>query len=154
MSLRIILPLILLITTQSCYNGENVDMKHLEGSWGKNAVQTFSYNVTDAKNPKNIIFVVRNNDSYPYANLRLIASIENTENRKATIDTLNYILAQPNGEWIGSGFGTTKETLFQYRLNYHFPGNGTYLIKVRQAMRQNVLKGIEDFGVKIETAKP
>ena len=40
------------------------------------------------------------------------------KSKKKTIDTLNYILAKPNGEWIGKGFGDTKETLFQYKLNY------------------------------------
>ena len=74
--------------------------------------------------------------------------------KKAKPDTLNYILAKPNGEWIGRGFGETKETLFQYRLNYKFPKNGKYTLTVQQAMRKDKLTGIDDFGVKIEQAQP
>lgn len=145
---------VLLMMTSCNYNSENVVMKSLDGKWNKKAIQKFGYHIKDAQNPKNIIFVVRNNEDYPYGNLRLIASIINTKSKKKEVDTLNYILAKPNGEWIGSGFGTTKETLFQYKLDYRFPENGTYEIDVVQAMRQDNLKGIEDFGVKIENAKP
>ena len=67
---------------------------------------------------------------------------------------MNYILAEPNGTWLGKGFGETKEILFQYKLNYQFPENGAYSIGIIQAMRNDDLPGIEDIGVKIETAKP
>lgn len=74
--------------------------------------------------------------------------------KKVETDTLNYILAKPNGEWIGSGFGDTKETLFQYKMNHRFPKAGNYRIGITQAMRKDTLVGIEDVGVKIENAKP
>ena len=51
-------------------------------------------------------------------------------------------------------FGETKEALFQYKLNYRFPQNGKYSVKVTQAMRRNVLPGIEDLGIKIQNVKP
>lgn len=78
----------------------------------------------------------------------------NLQNKKKETDTLNYVLAKPNGEWLGTGFGDTKETLFQYKVNYQFPGKGKYEIGLTQAMRNDNLPGIEDIGVKIETAKP
>ena len=74
--------------------------------------------------------------------------------KNKSTDTLNYILAEPNGAWLGKGFGETKEILFQYKLNYKFPANGDYSINVIQAMRNDNLPGIEDLGVKIETVKP
>ena len=39
-------------------------------------------------------------------------------------------------------------------LNYKFPQNGNYSVKVVQAMRRNVLPGIEDIGIKIQNLKP
>jgi gliding motility-associated lipoprotein GldH len=68
------------------------------------------------------------------------------------IDTLNYILAKPNGEWLGEGFGETKEIMFLYKSKYTFPKSGKYTVGILQAMRANDLKGIEDVGVKIENA--
>ena len=138
----------------SCsYNGEDVYMHSLNGAWQKKATQKFEFEIKDSQNPKNIIFVVRNNNDYPYSNIRIFSKLYNKENNGKT-DTLNYILAEPNGEWIGTGFGETKEILFQYKLNYKFPKNGKYFIDVQHAMRRDTLAGVEDFGIKIESAKP
>lgn len=152
--LRIFANLILLLSLFSCQNSDDkILTKDIDSKWNKKDVQKFDFDVTDAQNQKNIIFIVRNNNDYPYSNLRLIASIEHNKKTIST-DTLNYVLAKPNGEWIGSGFGDTKEILFQYKLNYKFPQNGNYSVKVVQAMRQNILPGIEDLGVKIQNIKP
>ncbi|MFC4686343.1 gliding motility lipoprotein GldH [Epilithonimonas pallida] len=152
--LRIFANLVLLLSLFSCQNSDDkILTKDIDSKWNKKDVQKFDFDVTDAQNQKNIIFIVRNNNDYPYSNLRLIASIEHNKNTIST-DTLNYVLAKPNGEWIGSGFGDTKEILFQYKLNYKFPQNGNYSVKVVQAMRQNILPGIEDLGVKIQNIKP
>ncbi len=145
--------LLLMLFCFSCTKNEMVDIKNLNSTWNKNQKVTFKFNIEDTQNAKNIIFVVRNNNDYPYSNLRLIVNFESPKNKIKT-DTLNYILAKPNGEWIGTGFGETKEALFQYRLNYKFPEKGQYKINVTQAMRRNILPGIEDLGIKIESAKP
>ncbi|MBN9337426.1 MAG: gliding motility lipoprotein GldH, partial [Chryseobacterium sp.] len=113
--LRIFANLVLLLSLFSCQNSDDkILTKDIDSKWNKKDVQKFDFDVTDAQNQKNIIFIVRNNNDYPYSNLRLIASIEHNKKTIST-DTLNYVLAKPNGEWIGSGFGDTKEILFQYK---------------------------------------
>lgn len=148
--------LIILLIFSSCgSSSDTVDMKNLDGNWGKKAEQKFSFEIADAQTPKNIIFVVRNNNEYPYSNIRLIVKMNEHQSKSVMrTDTLNYILAQPDGTWLGKGFGDTKEIMFQYKLNYKFPRNGGYTIGITQAMRTDSLKGIEDIGVKIETPKP
>lgn len=128
-------------------------MNNVNSSWKKDVKQDFQFEINDSQNLKNIIFVVRNNDDYPFSNIRFIVNLE-SPNKKIETDTLNYVLAKPNGEWLGTGFGATKETLFQYKLDYKFPANGVYKIKIAQAMRRDILPGIEDLGIKIESAKP
>ncbi|MDO5614991.1 MAG: gliding motility lipoprotein GldH [Cruoricaptor ignavus] len=135
-------------------SGEDVYMQSLNGNWEKQNSQKFDFEIKDAESAKNIIFVVRNNNNYPYSNIRFFSTLYPKGEQAQKTDTLNYILAKPNGEWIGSGFGDTKETLFQYKLNYKFPKNGTYTIEVQHAMRRDTLKGVEDFGIMIEPAKP
>lgn len=135
-------------------SSEKIYMKNINGHWNKNQEQKFDFNINDAQNPKNIIFVVRNNNNYPYSNIRFIVNFLDIKTKTKSTDTVNYTIAKPNGEWIGKGFGDTKEILFQYKLNYKFPENGDYSIGVIQAMRKDNLPGIEDIGVKIETAKP
>ena len=152
---KIIGAFIVLFLLSSCKNdSEQVFMKNLDGKWNKKTEQKFDFKITDAQNPKNIIFVIRNNNDYPYSNIRLIVNFADAQMRNKSTDTLNYILAEPNGTWLGKGFGETKEILFQYKLNYKFPANGDYSLNVIQAMRTDNLPGIEDVGVKIETAKP
>ena len=129
-------------------------MKNLNGIWDKKTQQKFDFKIDDAQNPKNIIIVVRNNNDYPYSNIRFIVNATDAQTKKKSVDTLNYVLAKPNGEWIGKGFGDTKETLFQYKLNYKFPKNGDYSIGIIQAKRADRLKRSEDMGLKIETVKP
>ena len=144
-----------LLFLMSCENAsQKVEMKNLKGTWNKKAEQKFDFKINDAQNSKNIIFVVRNNNDYPYSNIRFIVNFTEAKTKNKKTETLNYVLAQPNGEWIGKGFGDTKETLFQYKLNYKFPANGDYSIGVIQAMRADNLIGIEDLGLKIETVKP
>ncbi len=152
--LKSIVVFVLLLSVVSCQNAdEKVLVNAVDNQWKKNNAQTFSFDINDAQNLKNMMFVVRNNNNYPYSNLRLIASVEHNK-KKISTDTLNYVLAKPNGEWIGTGFGDTKEIVFQYKLNYKFPKNGKYSVKVVQAMRRNVLPGIEDIGIKIQNLKP
>lgn len=135
-------------------SGEDVIMNSVDNKWNKKSVQKFNLEIKDPQNPKNIIFVVRNNNEYPYSNIRFIVNLKNIKKKTSQIDTLNYILANPNGEWLGTGFGETKETLFQYKLNYKFPKEGAYEVDVQHAMRNDILPGIEDIGIKVETAKP
>ena len=152
--LRSIAVFVLFLSLISCQNeDEKVVMNEVGNQWKKNNTQTFDFDVNDAQNQKNIMFVVRNNNDYPYSNLRLIASLEYNK-KNVSKDTLNFVLAKPNGEWIGTGFGDTKEIVFQYKLNYRFPQNGKYSIKVVQAMRKDILPGIEDLGIKIQNLKP
>lgn len=152
--LRSIVVFILFLSVISCQNeNEKVFVNDINNQWKKKNIQTIDFDINDAQNQKNLLFVIRNNNDYPYSNLRLIASIEQSK-KKISTDTLNFVLAKPNGEWIGTGFGDTKEIIFQYKLNYKFPQNGKYSVKITQAMRKDVLPGIEDIGIKIQNLKP
>lgn len=140
-----------LVAIASCsQNGESILMNEVNSNWKKNQVQKFVVNIEDTKTQKNIILVVRNNNDYPYNNLFLITSLQFEKEKTPQIDTLNYILAKPTGEWIGTGFGETKETMFLFKNNFRFPKKGKYIIEIKHGMRANNLVGIEDIGVKIE----
>lgn len=142
-----------LIALISCSKeGEAVHMNNINNKWNKNHEQKFVLNIEDVQKPKNIIFVVRNNNEYPYSNLFLITYLKAETDKNADIDTLKYELAKPTGEWIGTGFGETKEIMFLYRNNFSFPKKGKYIIGIKHGMRTNNLVGIEDIGVKIENS--
>ena len=147
--------LLILISMMSCTSDEGeIQMKPINNSWKAKEEQKFQLKINDAENLKNIIFVVRNNNDYPYSNIRFIVNFTSLKTKKTQTDTLNYTLARPNGEWMGTGFGSTKEILFQYRTDFKFPENGAYEIGIIQGMRKDPLIGIEDIGIKIQNTKP
>lgn len=142
--------LILSAVSISCSDHGEVYMTPIDNLWKKDDNKMIEFEINDAQTPKNITFIVRHNNEYPYSNLFLISSMKNHKNEVIKTDTLQYILAKPNGEWLGNGFGSVKEIFLQYKNNYSFPNNGRYQIEVKQGMRANELKGIEDIGIKIE----
>jgi gliding motility-associated lipoprotein GldH len=73
-------------------------------------------------------------------------------------DTLEYKMAYPNGELMGEGFGSIKESKLWYKAGVTLSEQGTYTLKINQVMRKfgkikalDTLKGVMDFGVHIET---
>jgi gliding motility-associated lipoprotein GldH len=80
----------------------------------------------------------------------------NFPNGNVVSDTLEYEMATPEGEWLGTGM-TTKESKLWYKENVRFPYEGMYEVHIQQAMRkindpqgiQN-LQGISEVGFRIE----
>lgn len=141
--------IILIIFGVSCSNSEQIYITPIDNLWNKKDTKKLEFEIKDT-HAKNIIFIVRNNNEYPYSNLFLISTLKGTKNETLKTDTLQYILAKPNGEWLGNGMGNVKEILLQYKNNFKFPTNGKYQIEIKHGMRTNELKGIEDIGIKIE----
>jgi gliding motility-associated lipoprotein GldH len=124
-------------------------MNDINNLWSKNDTLVFNFDIKNAKSKKNINFVVRNNDNYPFNNLYLFIKLEQGK-KLISIDTLNYRLADKTGKWLGSGMGSVKEIYFQYKKDFTFPKDTSYRLSVIQGMRKDTLAGIEDFGVNIE----
>ena len=95
-----------------------------------------------------VLIGLRNNNDYLYSNLFLFVEVENPIG-ETTLDTLQYLLAEPSGSWIGKGVGSIKHNLFKYKESQNLQ-EGIYKFKIRQGMRSNILLGLEDIGVRIE----
>ena len=79
---------------------------------------------------------------------------------KTLVDTLEYKMAYPNGEWMGEGIGSVKENKLWYKENVTFFEEGNYNITITHAVRNNGdvegvsrLEGISDVGYSIEESK-
>lgn len=148
-SLIIYLTLIGLLCIQCDNHLEYSDTINLKSSWIKKDTLNFNFKIQNSKFKKNINFIVRNNDDYPFSNLYLFIKLKHGKKIIQT-DTLNYNLADNNGKWLGTGVGSTKEIYLQYKKGFNFPQDGEYTLSVVQGIRKDTLKGIEDFGVNIE----
>lgn len=134
----------------------------LPNQWHKDSVMQFQFKAPDTLNPYNLYVNLRNNNDYPYNNLYVLVTL-NYPNGKATIDTLEYKMAAPNGALLGSGFSSVKENKLWYKgydSIFKFTEKGNYTIGIQHAMRAqgNVkgityLQGVTDVGFSIEKIK-
>ncbi|HCC53145.1 MAG TPA: gliding motility lipoprotein GldH [Porphyromonadaceae bacterium] len=120
-------------------------------AWKKQSEYYFKFEIKDHTPPYHIKIQIRNNDMYPYQNLWLLCKEEQPDGMVLK-DTLECMLADDFGKWIGNGI-TLYQSEFSLRTDYHFPDTGTYTLNIRHGMRDDVLKGIEDIGLFIEKAK-
>lgn len=129
------------------------------GVWKKNDTVQFQLEEMDTLTTHHIFLNVRNDERYEFSNLFLILEMEapdgNTE-----VDTLEYEMASPSGEWLGKGMGSVKESKLWYKENVNFKESGVYKVNVHHAMRKNGeveglddLVGITDIGIQIEKLK-
>ena len=129
------------------------------GQWSKDSPVEFNFSQLDSTANHNVFIQVRNDESYPYSNLFLIAELE-FPNGETIRDTLEYEMASADGQWLGKGFGSIKENKLWYKENIVFPVNGVYTLQISHAMRKNGnvdginnLQGITDIGFEIEKSK-
>jgi gliding motility-associated lipoprotein GldH len=117
--------------------------------WKLMDVATFKVPITDTLTSNNVIFTIRNGSSFPFRNIFLFVSTTSPDGKKIT-DTLQYNLADEKGKWYGRGFGDIHELNLPYKSNVYFPLKGTYEFKIQHGMRVENLKGVYDFGLRIE----
>ncbi|MGE5418669.1 MAG: gliding motility lipoprotein GldH, partial [Chloroflexota bacterium] len=68
-------------------------------------------------------------------------------------DTLQYFLLDEQGKRYGKGFGDIRELNLPYKSNVYFPVKGNYRFTVQHGMREEDLKGVYDFGIRVEKIK-
>ena len=146
--------LLLLITAAfliSC--GKNVvfsDSVPMPGkTWRLENAPDFNFQMKDTINSNDLYFILRTGSSYPYRNIYLFVTTTAPDGKSIT-DTLDYNLADEKGKWHGKGFGDIHELKLPYKKNVFFPVPGNYQITVRHGMRIIDLKGVYDFGLRVE----
>ncbi|MCX6326122.1 MAG: gliding motility lipoprotein GldH [Bacteroidia bacterium] len=120
-----------------------------EKTWRLLDISAFKIPITDTVNSNNIFFTIRTGSSYPFRNIYLFVTTSSPDGTSIT-DTLQYNLADENGKWYGKGFGDIHELNLPYKSNVYFPVKGTYQFKIQHGMRIENLKGVYDFGLRIE----
>ena len=104
----------------------------------------------------NIFFHVRNYDEYRFSNIFLISSLKSKQKIYET-DTLEYVMADSKGEWLGEGFSRVKESKLLWKRNWKPNFLPPYIFEIKQANRKigqikadKKLYGILSFGLSIE----
>ena len=133
------------------------EYKSLDGTWKKDSIATFTFTQQDTVKLYNMFVNIRNNDDYKFNNLFLIVSLEQPGGF-TKVDTLQYLMAEPDGTLLGDGFTDIKESKLVYKEKVRFAKPGEYKIRIQQAMRQTgkvkgveALEGISEVGFRIES---
>ncbi len=159
--MRNFLVLIITIATLISCDTNHVldDYETLPKVWKKGDSISFAFKSPDTLKTYDVFLNLRNNNDYEFSNLFLIVGLKTPSNNK-TIDTLEYQMTAPNGEWLGSGFSEIKENKLWYKDAIQFKEDGNYTLTIEHAIRKNgnvngveQLKGITEIGYRLEEHK-
>jgi gliding motility-associated lipoprotein GldH len=145
----IILPLLVVLMT-SCGSGVVYDnTKSFDGDvWKSDQIIRFDVNLKDTVSIHSFYLSLRHKTTYRFANLFLF--IHTTyPNGKEARDTVECILAEPSGKWLGKGITNIRDYQVLLRRGLRFPQTGTYVFELEQAMREPELEGVMDIGLRI-----
>lgn len=120
--------------------------------WPIDSVVSFSFGIENTTRNHDIILNVRNDKDYEFSNLWLFIKIIPPRGEVMT-DTLQMVLADPSGRWLGKGFTGIYHSSIPYRKNVFFPVPGRYMVEIRHGMRPQVLKGLTHVGLRIEEVR-
>ena len=120
-----------------------------DGVWNKDEKISFEVEIADTITPHNFYVNVRNADGYPYSNIYIFITTIFPDH-KFSRDTLECILSDETGKWLGNGLGDIFDNQIFFKKGVRFPGRGKYTFVMEQAMRADELPLIMDVGLRIE----
>jgi len=149
----LVLPFVLL-TLISCNKNTVYDQVVTihKGGWEQDQAAHFEINVTDTVSLYNFYMTVYNTTNYSYSNLYVFLTTMFPDGKKSR-DTLEFVLADPSGRWLGKGWGNLKESDNLLKSGLKFPLGGTYEFYIQQAMREDTLKDIKRIGLRLEKSE-
>jgi gliding motility-associated lipoprotein GldH len=120
--------------------------------WNAKAPLVFLADIKDTVSPHNVYLNIRNAGVYPFSNVFLFLNTTLPDGRLDR-DTVEILLASPDGKWLGKGLGDIWDNQVLFKSNVRFPKAGEYRFEMIQAMRLDPLPGIMDAGIRIEKAR-
>jgi len=131
--------------TDVYFNYQAVNKK----GWSKDSLYGFDIPINDTLATYNIYVNVRNRGEYPYQNLWIFLN-KTTPDKIQSKDSIECYLADRRGKWLGSGLGSVLEMPVLYQQNVRFKKAGTYHYQIVHGMRDSILVGINDIGMRVE----
>ncbi len=120
--------------------------------WGKNDTLFFFVPIADTSLTLQSFIDVRNLNTYPYQDLYLTVSHNLKGYFQWETDTLTFRIANEKGKWLGDGWGSLYQLSMQLTTG---KAKRPYItFKIIPAMRDKLLIGIHDIGLKIMRLEP
>jgi len=140
---------LLLLLLASCSHNELFFEYHSfkKEGWERNDAAAFHINTNNTTDLFDVSMEIRNNNDYPFRNIWLFVDYQSPGGKVRT-DTIGVDLADIYGKWYGKGISLYSLSI-PYETGIRFPQEGTYTYFIRHGMREDLLKGISDIGLKI-----
>lgn len=123
-----------------------------DASWAAGDTLSFPFHMDDTSSLHDLLIYVRNTTDYPYRNIYFFIDTRFPDGQLMH-DTLEFMLSDPAGNWLGNGKGFYRENRILYRYNTRFAQPGDYRMSFVHAMRTDTLEGIDELGLIIRKAK-
>lgn len=143
-----------LLLFSSCDNQrifeDNIEIE--DNLWNVDTIVRLEVDIADTITPANFYINVRNAEGYPYSNIYLFIKTK-FPNGQQSNDTLECVLADEKGQWLGNGMGDIYDNQIPFKRNVRFPVSGKYIFELQHGMRLKDLPLIMDVGLRIEKAQ-
>ena len=133
-----ILLFFLVVGFVSCQNENKKEVYHSfnNNTWNTDSIVSFELDNIDTTSSHDLYLMVRHTTNFKFQNLFLFTNFENQQ------DTLELLLSEKSGRWLGKGFGEIKELKIRIKENVNFKENQDQIFSVEQAMRYEDLEKI------------
>ena len=105
-------------------------------TWSTEDGVFFVYSVKDTVSKNQIVIKIRHTTDYEFQNLFLLVKTEE-------IDTVELMMSNKEGKWLGKGVGDIRELEFVYAKDKVFAKKGDFTFEILQAMRYGKLEKIQ-----------
>lgn len=148
--------IILLLLSTGCSDPNRVYERNVDFSnnlWLADSIAEFEFEIVDTQAAYNLYYNVRNSISYPYNNLYVQYTLEDSlgnvmSKALQNMDLFDPVTGKPKGDGLGDIFDHRILAIPQQR----FSKEGWYRFKIQQFMRQDSLPLILSMGLRVERA--
>lgn len=137
----------------SCNEGEVYYRFHpvKNNNWSKQTTFDFLLDSLSVDPDKryDVMLGIVNSNQYPYQNIWLLVQ-QNMTDTTFVSDTIEIKLADAHGKWFGKGSAGLYQLSVPYKTSVTLDSTRAYLVRIRQGMKDNSLRGIEKVGVSVK----
>jgi gliding motility-associated lipoprotein GldH len=144
-------PVLLLVCCSCGKRADYEEFVSVPDTWNSRNVVHFDVNIKDTISPENVYISVRHTGKYEFSNLYLFVTAQ-SPNGNIKRDTVEIVLANDHGKWLGKGAASVFTMYYPYKTNIRFPLPGIYTFRIEQAMWVRDLKNVSDIGLLVEKA--
>ena len=128
---------------------ENADIEN--GKWYVKNTPAFRFIISDVSVPYDLYYTLRHNLTYPYYNLYLTRYLTDERGKEIESRLDELILMDPKtGQPRGKGLGDLYDNKVLMKRGYRFAKPGTYVLRIKQYMRQDPLPDVVSVGISVE----